>query len=89
MLEEIQGRNKEKAAHEAKKVKEARDSLASLMRHSRDITEKSSFEDAQDALARKPEFKAVSLWCSLCAGEAPAACWQASNVSLTSQQGAA
>ena len=59
MLEEIQGRQREKAAQEAERAKKARDALASLMRHSRDITEKSSFEDAQDALGHKPEFKAV------------------------------
>ena len=59
VLEEIQGRQREKAAQEAERAKKSRDALASLMRHSRDITEKSSFEDAQDALGHKPEFKAV------------------------------
>ena len=59
IFEELQGRAKEKAAAEAKKAKESRDMLASLMRHSRDISERTSFEDAKDALGRKSEWRAV------------------------------
>ena len=61
MFEELQGRAKEKAAADAKKAKEARDALASLLRHSRDISERTSFDDAKDALGRKSEWRAVRL----------------------------
>ena len=60
MWEEYQGRAKDKAAAEAKKAKDLRDALASLMRHSRDISERTSFDDAKDALGRKSEWRAVS-----------------------------
>ena len=57
--EELQGRAREKAAAEAKKARDARDALASLMRHSRDVTERSSFDEAREALGRKSEWRAV------------------------------